>query len=593
MNDTQQIKQKIDIVELIGEYIELKSAGINHKGLCPFHGEKTPSFMVNRDRQRWHCFGCNKGGDVFTFIQDIEGLEFVEALKLLAKRAGVELTEFKQDIHKSQKNRIKEINLEASRFYHNFLTKMEAGQPAREYLAKRGLSQETIEKWQIGFVVDQWDLLTKYLLKKGFSIDDLVASGLTIKREGANAQSMKGFYDRFRGRITFPIRNVHGDVVGFTARILVETDDSGGKYINTPQTLVFDKSRVIFGLNFAKQSIRQKNLAIFVEGQTDVISCHQAGSDNVVATSGTALTEGHIALIKRYTKNIAYSFDSDSAGIAAAKRAIGIALEGGMAVKIIQIDPSLGKDPDEVIKKHPELWQKCVEQARDVMQWYFEMAFSGKDLSDPKQKQAAADELLPEIRKIQYAVERSHWLSQLGGRLGVDTKTLEEDMKRFTDKKRPVVSSPETETKPVVPVVVSRVEELTNSILALLVKFPEVGTSDLLAGVNQQMGDKPLYKALLSMYNAGKADINTFSREYQQKDILEQVDILLMKAELDFAHFTKEMARSEVKNLIDLLKATWLKDKRTQLQQQISQAEQAGDSQTLQQLLEQFSQLHS
>ncbi|MCB9798172.1 DNA primase [Candidatus Nomurabacteria bacterium] len=591
MSDTQLIKQKIDIVDLIGEYIELKPAGINHKGLCPFHGEKTPSFMVNRDRQRWHCFGCNKGGDAFTFVEEIEGLEFVEALKLLAQKAGVELADFKQDIHKSQKNRIKEINLEASRFYYNFLTKLDAAKSAREYLAKRGLSDQTIEKWQIGFVVDQWDLLTKYLLKKGYSIDDLVASGLTIKREGASSQSMKGFYDRFRGRIIFPIRNVHGDVVGFTARILVETEDSGGKYINTPQTLVFDKSQVVFGLHFAKQAIRKKNLAIFVEGQTDVISCHQNGSENVVATSGTALTEGHIHLIKRYSKNIAFSFDSDSAGVSAAKRAIGIALEAGMSVKIIQIDPDYGKDPDEVIKKHPELWQRCVDNAKDVMQWYFDMAFSDKNLSDPKQKQAAADELLPEIQKIQYAVERSHWVSQLSALLAVDIKVLEEDMKRLT-RKTPLATTqakPENlESRPER----TRSDELSEAIFALLLKYPEAGSVEFLVSLEAQLATYPLYERLLSMYNAGQADIEAFRHQYPQSDILDLVEILLMKAELDFGHLSKAQASSEIRSLSEQLKNTWLKQRRAQLQQEISQAEQAGDHQKLQSLLEQFSQLN-
>ena len=217
-DEVQQIKDKIDVTELVGEYVQLKQAGINKKGCCPFHNEKTPSFMVNSERGSWHCFGCGKGGDIFTFIEEIEGMEFREALKYLAERAGVQLTSYRSEVNSSQKNRLKEINTEAARFFHNFLLKIPASKPALEYLKDRGLTDETIEEWRIGFVPEQWDLLTQYLLKKGHSIDDLVASGLTIKREGVNASSGKGFYDRFRGRIMFPIWDVHGDAVGFTGR---------------------------------------------------------------------------------------------------------------------------------------------------------------------------------------------------------------------------------------------------------------------------------------------------------------------------------------------------------------------------------------
>ena len=259
MSDVDLIKDKVDVGDLVGEYVQLKPAWVNLKGLCPFHGEKTPSFMVNRERQNWHCFGCNKGGDIFSFIQEIEGMDFVEALKLLAARVGVELRLRASEKNSSEKARIKEINSVASNFFHNVLTKMEASASAREYLEKRGLKERTIIEWQIGFIPDQWDLLTKYLLKKGYSIDDLVTSGLTIKRDGADSQSGRGFYDRFRGRIMFPIWDVHDNVVGFTGRVLVETEKSGGKYVNTPQTLVYDKSRIIFGLNKAKQSITKKD----------------------------------------------------------------------------------------------------------------------------------------------------------------------------------------------------------------------------------------------------------------------------------------------------------------------------------------------
>ena len=380
MSDVDLIKDKVDVGDLVGEYVQLKPAGVNLKGLCPFHGEKTPSFMVNRERQNWHCFGCNKGGDIFSFIQEIEGMDFVEALKLLAARVGVELRLRASEKNSSEKARIKEINSVASNFFHNVLTKMEASASAREYLEKRGLKERTIIEWQIGFIPDQWDLLTKYLLKKGYSIDDLVTSGLTIKRDGADSQSGRGFYDRFRGRIMFPIWDVHDNVVGFTGRVFVETEKSGGKYVNTPQTLVYDKSRIIFGLNKAKQSIRKKDYIVMAEGQMDVISAHQEGMENVVASSGTALTENHIALLKRYSTNLRVAFDGDSAGQQATKRGIDMARAQGFHVRIITIPEGKGKDPDDCIRENPDIWVECVENAKDIMEWYVDKAFATPSL---------------------------------------------------------------------------------------------------------------------------------------------------------------------------------------------------------------------
>src|SRR3989339_1687286 len=423
-DEVQQIKDKIDVADLIAEYVQLKPAGVNKKGLCPFHHEKTPSFMVNSERQNWHCFGCAKGGDIFSFVQEMEGLEFKEALKYLADKAGVQLSNYRSEVDSSQKNRIKEINREAARFFNNFLLKMPTSQPALDYLLKRGLKNETIVEWQVGYVPEQWDLLTNYLLKKGYGIEDLVASGLTIKRDGADAQTGRGFYDRFRGRIMFPLSDAHGNVVGFTGRILVEKENSGGKYVNTPQTPVYDKSRVIYGLDKAKSEIKAKDLTVMVEGQMDVIACHQAGMKNVVASSGTALTEEQVHLLKRYSNNLNMAFDMDEAGQNAARRGITVALKDGFGVKVIRLPKDAGKDPDECLKKHPQIWFDAVEKAQEVMEWYFEKSFTNRDLNNHKNKQVIANELLSEIALIQYAVERDHWLKELGSQLAVEVSVL-------------------------------------------------------------------------------------------------------------------------------------------------------------------------
>ena len=469
----QQIKDKIDVADLIGEYVQLKPAGVNKKGLCPFHHEKTPSFMVSPERKSWHCFGCAKGGDIFTFIEEIEGMEFKEALKYLANKAGVVLTNnFKQEVGGSQRNRLKDINAEAARFFYNFLIKIPSAKLAMDYLIKRGIKSETIDGWQIGYIPEQWDLLTQYLLKKGFAIDDLVASGLTIKRDNADPKTYRGFYDRFRGRIMFPILDAHGDVVGFTGRILVEKENSGGKYVNTPQTVVYDKSRVIFGLNKAKQEIRARNLIVMVEGQMDVIACHQAGMKNVVASSGTALTEEHVKLLKRYSSNINMAFDMDEAGQNAARRGIAIALREGMNIKVIRLPADAGKDPDECLKKNPTIWFDAVRQAVSVMDWDFKNILSGVNLSDPRQKQQVADALLNEIQKIPHPVERDSWTKKLADILNVDLSVLVEMIQK--KQKNPTRSPEIVQVKPQIKAKIDRFHLLVNQIWSLFLKFPNI-----------------------------------------------------------------------------------------------------------------------
>lgn len=602
MSDTQQIKDKLDIVDFIGEYVQLKPAGVNRKGLCPFHQEKSPSFMVNRERQSWHCFGCSKGGDIFSFLQEIEGMDFVDALKFLADRAGIQLSRQPSGANTSQKNRIKTINGEAARFYHNFLTKMDQSKAAREYLVGRGLSNETIETWQIGFVPEQWDLLTKYLLKKGHSIDDLVAAGLTIKREGANATSGKGFYDRFRGRIMFPIRDEHDNVVGFTGRVLVETERSGGKYVNTPQTLVYDKSRVVFGLSKAKKAIRTQDNIVMVEGQVDVIAAHQAGFENVVATSGTALTEQQLALLKRYSDKMRMAFDADDAGVAAAKRGIALAVSLGMHVRVIQIPDGAGMDPDECIQRDPGVWKQAVEDAQDVMEWYIDRALVNRDLGNPKQKQAVVDEVLPEIAQIPYAVEKDHWIQKLSAIVSVDHQVLREDLKRFGAKRSDVRSATVEVREKKVEIVTkkqTRFEKLIERFLTLAFRAASFKDLDSIFKILDSLSTtestySPLYKALATQYNTGVHSIdidalrNSVADSEQQENI---VDILLMKGELDFSHTSPEEAQKELTSLSQQIENEWKKMQRQQLQQQIAIAEKQGDTEKLQALLQQFQSL--
>lgn len=590
MTDTQAIKDRLDIVQIIGEYVRLKKAGINYKANCPFHNEKSPSFMVQPEKQFWHCFGCNKGGDVFSFLQEMEGIDFSEALKILAGRAGVTLDNFASEVNKSQKNRIIEINTKAAYFFHHFLLDMPAAQGARDYLQKRQLSQETLVDWQVGFIPEQWDLLTKYLLQKGNSVDDLLASGLTIKKEGGNS-----FYDRFRGRIMFPIWDVHGNVVGFTGRILVETEMSGGKYVNTPQTLVFDKSRILYGLNKAKTEIKSKDVTVLVEGQMDVIACHQAGMKNVVASSGTALTFEQIKLLRRYSNNIAIAFDADAAGQNAAKRGIDLALEQGMSIKIIQIPTGAGKDADECLKKDKTVWFAAVEHAREVMDWYFASALAGVNKNDPKQKQKAAETLLTEIIRLPYAVERDHWLKKLSYELGVEQSTLTQEMSRIKASQPKNYSE---DNKNNLPEKTVKKEEWTENtkfvllienFLTLLLKFPSLFSQYAFKlrpeffAQNQFAG---LYESLKKHYN-GTIDLNAVKHDLSKEEQT-SVDILLLKLDKDYSGFDLKEAEKESEILFEAIRSDWSKNKRLELNARLKLVESSQDVEAVQKILQEI-----
>ncbi len=597
MTDTQAIKDRLDIVQVIGEYVQLKKAGANWKANCPFHHEKSPSFMVNAEKQFWHCFGCGKGGDVFSFLQEMEGLDFPEALKILADRAGVKIDTFAGEVNKSQKNRILEINAKAAYFFHHFLLEMPAAQGARDYLQRRELKSETIAEWQVGFVPEQWDLLTQYLLKKGNSIDDLLASGLTIKKEGG------GVYDRFRGRIMFPLWDTHGNIVGFTGRVLVETEKSGGKYVNTPQTLVFDKSRILYGLNKGKTEIKNKDFTVLVEGQMDVIACHQAGMKNVVASSGTALTFEQIKLLKRYSNNIAIAFDADVAGQNAAKRGIDLALDQGMNIKIIQIPAGCGKDADECLKKDPAVWFKAVENSKEVMDWYFAGVLSGADKRDPKQKQKIADTLLAEIIRLPYAVERDHWLKKLADELSVDSATLTAEMRRLALAKpknhEPINSQ---EHKPANPQAAPSGEQnwseqgktrlLAENIFALFLKFPKLFPEHDLELSREFFPPAPmagLYESLKNHYN-GSVDLKVMPSDSEREN-QNSIDILVLKADKDYSDFNPEQAKKEVEILLAGIKSEWQKNRRMELTSALKSAEINKNPELLQQILKQIMEL--
>ncbi|MDO8341402.1 MAG: DNA primase [Candidatus Woesebacteria bacterium] len=426
-NQIEEVKSKVDIVSLISEYIELKKAGRNYKANCPFHGEKTPSFMISPELQMYKCFGCSKSGDVFTFLQEHEGMEFGEALKYLADKVGVKLISFKPDAA-SEKEKIIEINKSTLNFYEYVLLTHPQGKKALEYLIKdRGLNLETIKKFQIGFSPESFNALPKYLTeKKNFKSIDLEKAGIII---GGGGRA----FDRFRGRVIFPLFDHRGQVIGFAGRILPWVSQDMAKYINSPETPAYHKSKVLYGLNITKNEIRDEKYAIVVEGELDMISSYQAGIKNVIAIKGSALTEDQIRLIGRFVKKIILCLDSDFAGDEAAKRGAILAENLGFEVKVARL---IGfKDPDEIARANPELYKKAIEDSIGIWDFLIDLTFKKYNSGTGEGKAKISAEIIPLISLIQDNIVKAHYIEILSRKLSVPVEAVTDEInKQETDK---------------------------------------------------------------------------------------------------------------------------------------------------------------
>jgi DNA primase len=404
MDAVQEVKSRLSIEDVISEYVQLKRTGRNFKGISPWTNEKTASFIVSPEKQIWHDFSSGKGGDMFSFVMDMEGLDFRGALELLARKAGVDLEQFKSSkpgASSQLKNRALEVLEWAAKFYQRQLA---ANQPAYEYLAKeRGFSKETILAWRLGYAPNTGFALTNFLTKQGFTTDDMKRAGVVFQRARHSS-------DMFRGRIMIPLADSHGQVIGFTARLLADEPDAP-KYINTPQTVTYDKSRHVFGLHLAKEAVRKEGFVVVAEGNLDVIASWQAGIANVVASAGTAMTEQHLKILKRFTGDIRLSFDADRAGIAATERVIPLAQKAEVSLRIIAIKEA--KDPDELIRKDVNFWRKAIEQAQYAPDWLIDRYKEEVDLTTAAGKKAFTDALLTTIRRLRDPIEQEHYLKAI------------------------------------------------------------------------------------------------------------------------------------------------------------------------------------
>lgn len=426
MSDIDEVKSRLNIVDIVGARVTLKKAGRNFKGLCPFHNEKTPSFMVSPDRQVFHCFGCGKGGSAIDFVMEYEHLDFYEALETLADRVGVKLTHVYGDSPEHKlREQLYEINKKAADYYHYLLTKHPLGQKAMLYLKNRGVTDKAIVTFGLGYSPNSWDGLYSYLKKKGYADELMEKAGLVLRRNQFG--SGRGYYDRFRGRVMFTLRDHRGSVCGFSGRVLDPTEKEA-KYINTAETPVYVKSNMLFGLDVTKDAIAKANEAVVMEGELDVISSFQAGIGNVVAIKGSALTEGHVVLLKRFCERIVFCLDSDMAGDAASRRGIEIADKAGLDMRVCAI-PS-GKDPDEAARDNPAALKKAIKDATPVYDYFLSSVAKRYDITSAFGKKKAAEELLPVIAKIDNTIVQAHYVKKTAEALNVSEETVTEGMKR-------------------------------------------------------------------------------------------------------------------------------------------------------------------
>ena len=558
MSDIDEIKARLNIVDIIGERVKLTKAGRNFKGLCPFHGEKTPSFMVSADRQMFKCFGCGKGGSVIDFVMEYEHVDFVEALEDLADKAGVKLTRKAGDTPQAKlKERIYEVNHLASEFYHYLLTKHAHGEKARLYLKNRGISDKSIKTFTLGYSPNSWDGLYKFLTKKGYDGELLEQAGLVLRKSG--------YYDRFRGRIMFTLKDHRGNVLGFAGRVLDPTEKEA-KYINTSETPVYTKSNVLYGLDVTKAAIQKANEAVVMEGELDVISSFQAGIPNVVAIKGSALTEAHVGLLRRFTERLVFALDSDMAGDAAAKRGIEVADRAGLDMRVVAL-PS-GKDPDEAARQSAGLLKKAIKEAMPIYDYFLSSALKRFDIKTAFGKKKIGEELIPTIAKIENSIVQGHYIRSLADALGVGEETIAESVRKHPRGKAPKQAEGE---KAVMPQARTRQEKIELHVLALLLQGETEAFVDDLEeqGAQIKFGTSPIQRIIKSLISYKKSHKQFLLRDFldslppevtpvaDEAMLWDLSDVLESEAEshIEWERAIKELKKSILKQGIQELSA--------------------------------------
>ncbi len=570
MNDARdEIKARISIEDLAGEYLELKRTGRNFKALSPWTNERTPSFIISPDKQIWHDFSSGKGGDIFGFIMEVEGMNFREALEFLARKAGVEIETFDSKRSREiseKKERLRKILQISANFYQHMLVR---NKEALNYVFKnRKLSKEIVQEFKIGFAPNTQKMLTNFLLKKGFAMSDIRDAGL-LNRFGG---------DIFRNRMVITLQDSGGSPVGFTGRI-IKDEPNAPKYLNTPQTLLYDKSSNIFGLSQAKNEIRKAGFVVVVEGNMDVISSHQAGVKNVVATAGTAMTVHHLKALGRFSNDVRLCFDSDQAGVSATERAISLGQQAGVELSIITLNQSAGeaKDPDELIQKDLELWKDSISKPQPAIEWIFDQYEKRLNIATAVGKKEFSTIALKIVENLNDPVEKDFYIEQISKRIGVSKTTL---LGKFDEKPRPV--------KPKRRIKIEKTDEkfvdeyiYEDDLLALAIK--EQKLAEMLSELQDDILHDKQRNQILQILKSNDLDL--------LKNFDDYVKILLLKADERLGNI-KGSATDEMKRLIHKIKTQNLQERKINLQEQLEDAEIQGDENLRMKILMEIMQLN-
>ena len=579
-----EIKSRLNIEDIVSHYVQLKRAGRNFKGLCPFHHEKTPSFMVSPDKQIAYCFGCHKGGDIFKFIQEAEGVEFKDAIKILAERAGIDPKEYEfspeSEHTKSEKEELYEMHRKTAKFYRDCLWNSEEGKPVLEYLRKRGLTDNSINEFEVGLSPDSFDKTHLFLVKEGYSRKVIVLAGLGIAKE-TNADNI---YDRFRGRLMFPIYDPAGRILGFGGRALKPGDEP--KYLNSPDSPIYKKSEVLYGYNFAKDTVKQTGEMILVEGYFDVIMSHQAGVKNTSATSGTALTIQQIKLIKRTTSKLFFCFDTDNAGIDAAKRGFELAEKEGMNISVITVPGA--KDPADFVLEHGNAWAEVVKTNVPFMEFCIKQVINKHEIHSIDGKKDALKEIIQYLKLLESPFEKDQYIRSIAHHLDAKETQIYDELKKSESKERFRISDEKAEKSPtaykftMADVLFGLAYEHPTVVKELFKEIPEDSLTE---------SEKNIYNTYKDHYNLLAEDLKKDFLLCISEDLRQKIELISLYIEDVYGAFNEEMIEKEFSMLINKLKVLRGERQRKNLSYQIKEAEKTGDKEKAKDLLQKLNQV--
>ncbi len=595
---TDEIKARLNIVDLIGDYVQLQKAGSGWKARCPFHNEKTPSFSVNEEKQFWHCFGCGKGGDVFSFLMEIEGLEFREALEKLAERTGVDLSKYKESGRQFQSDNRKKIAREilelSTKFYEKQLWGGLGKKTILNYLRERGLKEETIKEFRLGYAPSGWRNLLDFLVGRGYEVRDILQAGLIISKK-ENSNNSSDYYDRFRDRIMFPIGDVSGNILGYSGRIAPGNDESQAKYINTPETVVYHKGSILYGIDKAKLAIKEGNSVLLVEGNMDAIASWQAGIKNTVAISGTALTPEQLKIIGRYTNNLKFCFDMDEAGQTATKRSAELAFQNELNVFVVKLFGV--KDAADAVRDSKKKFAQVVENALPAMEYFLRESLRDKNKNDIEDKKKIIAELASLINSFSNKMEREYWIREIAERLDISEENLSDSFnKKIKRENNYKENSSETQNNE--SVIINdgnnRLENIQKELLSLLL-VNSVAWSEIAKKFAERaeyyLPNKKIRKIILDIGTKANFDFEKLT------DILESENDKAFLRELYLRQKEREISltddekRMEIDSCLRELDKELRKRKSADLIKKIKDAEKNGDKEMVEKLAKELQEL--